>query len=1017
MRDTADLQSASDPSAAPEPRRALQRLILLGGFLVIALLWFGNLQQIASERRQALVQASRDAANLALIFDEKVRRSFAALDQALLVLAADYESDRRGFSVERWRGRLPVLAELATSLNQVGPDGRLIASMWGAPDQAVDLSDRDYFVAHAVGDGSRLFIGRPMIGRITGQPIITLSRRVNNPDGSFGGVLVLGVNPEQLTRASPEIILGHDSTVVIAGLDGIVRAQAGRLSTPIGHDLSSTALFASFRAALSGTWSGDPVGDGVQRIWAFKHIPGVPLVVLVGVGKDEAQGALVTRERSLMLVTLLISGALAFLLALLVVEINRRQIREEELRRERRGLEEANLGLGAAKHLADAKSNLLEATLVNMSDGISVFDRDLRLVTWNQQFIELIGVDPGVLKPGVSYEAIIRVQAISGEFGQVDVEEEVKKRMERVRQGQFVQVERTRADGRTIEMRRRYLPDGGFVTLYSDITDRKRAEAEMRRSRELAEAASAAKSAFVAVVSHEIRTPMNAVLGTLGLIADTPLDTEQRQYVDTARNAAEALLAIINDILDLSKIEAGKLELEPGDFTLQPLVAGVIDLFRASARERGIALSWGVAQDLPAALFSDAGRLRQVLINLLSNAVKFSQGGDVVLTVTRDLSSGRAMIRFAVADSGPGIQAAERDKLFLPFSQLQAPDRRNTGGTGLGLAICRRLVELFGGRIGVADRPAGGSVFWFTIPLASARGQADPSKAGPALRGPSRARVLLVEDSPANQLVAATWLRRAGHRVDVAGNGFEAVAAMNERPYDIVFMDVFMPEMDGIEATRRIRALEGQAGRTPIVALTANVMAGDRERFLQAGMLGHLAKPVTGPMLLEALARFASGAPRADEAASASAAPAAAPAPAPGPEPAPPAVPDAPAAPEGPPDLDHAAFDGMARGLPAETVAMLVETCVSELRTRLRQLGQAAAVRNFEALGKDAHAIAGSAANYGLANLAAQAKLVERAARSGRHQEALDAAASLGSLAEPGFAALVARAPAAAPLP
>jgi signal transduction histidine kinase/CheY-like chemotaxis protein/HPt (histidine-containing phosphotransfer) domain-containing protein len=1013
MRDTADLPSASDPSATAEPRRALQRLILLGGVLVIGLLWFGNLQQISSERRQALLQAGRDAANLALIFDEKVRRSFTALDQALLVLKADYEADRRGFSVERWRGRLPVLADLTTSLNQVGSDGRLIASMWGTPDQPIDLSDRDYFISHALGDDQRLFVGRPAIGRVTGQPIISLSRRVNNFDGSFGGVLVLGVDPVQLTRVGSEISLGRDSTVVIAGLDGIVRSQAGRLSTPIGHDLSPTPLFASIRTAVSGNWTGDPVGDGVQRIWAFKHIPEVPLVVLVGIGQEETLAQLGMRERSLMLVTLLISGALLFLLALLVVEINRRQIREEELRRERRGLEEANLGLGAAKRLADAKSNLLEATLVNMSDGISVFDRELRLVTWNQQFIELIGVDPGVLKTGVSYEAILRVQAISGEFGQVDVEEEVKKRMERVRQGQFVQVERTRADGRTVEMRRRYLPDGGFVTLYTDITDRKRAEAEMRRSRELAEAASAAKSAFVAVVSHEIRTPMNAVLGTLGLIADTPLDSEQRQYVDTARNAAEALLAIINDILDLSKIEAGKLELEPSDFTLQPLVAGVIDLFRASAKERGIALSWGVAQDLPAALFSDAGRLRQVLINLLSNAVKFSQGGDVVLTVTRDLSSGRPMIRFAVADSGPGIPAAERDKLFQPFSQLQAPDRRNTGGTGLGLAICRRLVELFGGRIGVADRPAGGSVFWFTIPLSPARGQAGPQDATPARSAPTRARILLVEDSPANQLVAATWLRRAGHRVDVAGNGFEAVAAMTERPYDIVFMDVFMPEMDGIEATRRIRALQGQAARTPIIALTANVMAGDRERFLQAGMNGHLAKPVTGRMLLDTLARFATGTPAAE------AAPDAAPLPAPaGPAgPAPilgaVALPAAPV-PDGPPDLDLAAFEAMARGLPSDVVAMLVETCVSELRTRLRQIGQAAAVRNVNALGQEAHAIAGSAANYGLAQLAARAKTVERAARAGKQQEALDGVAALAEVAERGFAALVARAPAAA---
>jgi signal transduction histidine kinase/CheY-like chemotaxis protein/HPt (histidine-containing phosphotransfer) domain-containing protein len=977
-----------------EPRRALQRLILLGGALVIALLWFGTAQQILSERGQALIQASRDAANLALIFDEKVRRSIAGLDQALLVLKAEYEADRRGFSIARWHGRLPVLDDLVTSLAQVGPDGRVVATLGAAPDQPVDLSDRDYFIAHALADDGRLFIGRPALGRLSGVPILSLSRRVNGLDGAFAGVLVLGIDPVQLARVGADISLGHDTAVIVAGLDGVVRAQAGGAAAPIGRDLSATALFAAIRTALAGTWAGDALGDGTQRAWAFKHVPGLPLVVLVGIGEAETLDGLASRERSLLLITFLISLALLLLLGLLVIEINRRQTREEELRQERRGLEDANAGLAAAKTLADARTALLEATLVNMSDGISVFDRELRLVTWNQRFIEQIGVDPGVLKPGVSYEAILRVQAISGEFGQVDVDEEVKRRMERVREGRFVQVERTRADGRTIEMRRRYLPDGGFVTLYSDITDRKRAEAEMRRSRELAEAASAAKSAFVAVVSHEIRTPMNAVLGTLGLLADTPLDGEQRQYVDTARNAADALLAIINDILDLSKIEAGKLELEPGDFALQPLVAGVIDLFRASAKERGIALSWGVAQDLPGALFSDAGRLRQVLINLLSNAVKFSHGGDVVLTVTRDLSSGRAMIRFAVADSGPGIPADQRDKLFQPFSQLQAPDRRNTGGTGLGLAICRRLIELFGGRIGVADRPAGGSVFWFTIPLQPARARGGEADAAPAPRAPVRARVLLVEDSPANQLVAATWLRRAGHRVDVAGNGFEAVAAMAERPYDLVFMDVFMPEMDGLEATRRIRALPGGAGRAPIIALTANVMAGDRERFLEAGMNGLLPKPVTSRMLTDALARFVGGT-------------------APPPLPAQPSSAGSASPGADLPDLDEGAFQQMFGNLPAATVGMLAETCIAELRQYGQQLAAAASAGDSVAVGRAAHAIAGAAANYRLAALAAEARAIDQACRNGADASVMTRAAQMAPLLERATAALLARVPAA----
>jgi signal transduction histidine kinase/CheY-like chemotaxis protein/HPt (histidine-containing phosphotransfer) domain-containing protein len=1004
MRDTAELPPA-ETLHHPAPRRALQRQILLGGLVLIGLLWFSQLSQLDQEREAALGQAMRDGCNLALAFEEQARRAIAGLDQILLFLKAEFEADPEGFSVARWRDRLPQLSEVDMSLSQVGPDGRLQATLQGPATEPRDFTDRDHFVAHAAADTRRLFIGRPIVGHSSGRPTVTLSRRISFADGSFAGVLSIGIDPMQLTRFREEVDLGQDGAVLLVGLDGVVRARAGLAPAPMGQDLGATPLFAAVRTAIRGSWTGEAGDDGVARVWAFKHIAGLPLVVLVGIGQDEAQAALVARERTVLLLTTLISVALMSLLGALVLEINRRQRREEELRRERIGLEAANRELAQAKYGADDKTNLLEATLVNMTDGISVFDRDLRLVTWNQRFIDLVGVDAGVLKTGVPYEAILRVQAISGEFGQVDTDEEVRRRMDRVREGKFVHLERTRADGRTVEMRRRYLPDGGFATLYSDITDRKRAETEMRRSRELAEAASAAKSAFVAVVSHEIRTPMNAVLGTLGLLAETPLDTDQRTYVDTARGAADALLGIINDILDLSKIEAGKLELEPGDFALQPLVSGVIDLFRASAKERGIALSWGVAQDLPPLLRSDPGRLRQVLLNLLSNAVKFSQHGDVVLTVTRDMSSGQPMIRFAVADSGPGIPISSREKLFQPFSQLQAPDRRNTGGTGLGLAICRRLVELFGGRIGVSDRPAGGSVFWFTIPLQPAATPERAMEVAAAPQAPERARVLLVEDSPANQLVAATWLRRAGHRVDIAGNGIEAVAAMGERPYDLVFMDVFMPEMDGIEATRRIRALATPAAHTPIIALTANVMAGDRERFVAAGMNGVLPKPVTGRMLLDALARHAgtqdSVAARAPQPARAL------------PEATPPAAPEAPPQGDELPDLDAAAFDRVRRGLPPQTVITLIETCAAELAERANALDEAALLADLERIAHEAHALAGGAANYGMARLAARARALERAARADDADTAQSAKA-LRPVIAAAIVALSARAPRAA---
>jgi len=658
---------------------------------------------------------------------------------------------------------------------------------------------------------------------------------------------------------------------------------------------------------------------------------------------------------------------------------------------------------------------------------VLVVDHDHKVVAWNQRFMDLMDLGPDVVRANAPFEEILRYQARVGEFGPVSVEAEVARRMARLRPPTFETIERRRPSGQIIELRRSPLPGGGFVTLYSDITARKRVEAELQHARELAERASEAKSNFVAVVSHEIRTPMNGVLGTLGLLAETPLQDEQRRYVDTARSSAEALLSIINDLLDLSKIEAGRLELEPTDFALPAMVEGVVELFRAVAREKGLGVRVQIAPDAPPNLRADVGRLRQVLMNLLSNAVKFTDSGEVAVTVSRiaapdefprDLNA--IWLRFAIADTGPGVKDEDKSRLFQLFSQLDAPTHRRHGGTGLGLAICRRLVDLFGGRIGVDSRGGGGSVFWFEVPL---RPAAKPVVAQPAVRAraPSRERrlrILLVEDSAANQLVASTYLRKGGHTVDVAGNGIEAVRAVSERPYDLVFMDVFMPEMDGIEATRRIRAMTTAGGQVPIIALTASVLAGDRARFLAAGMNGFLPKPVTGRMLLEALDQYVPETSPGVAASGFMASPAPPPAPAaavvvepvepatqaplvqgaPEPaaqdtsraaarEPAPEPTSELAAAPGEPatvataPALDLDTIAQLRHDLGDESLAILLETCASETRDRARAIADAAAAGDVQALQKHAHAMAGSASSYGLAALAERTRAIEVACR------------------------------------
>jgi signal transduction histidine kinase/ActR/RegA family two-component response regulator len=411
--------------------------------------------------------------------------------------------------------------------------------------------------------------------------------------------------------------------------------------------------------------------------------------------------------------------------------------------------------------------------------------------------------------------------------------------------------------------------------LQNEVAERKRAEEEAQQARAAAEDANRAKSDFLATMSHEIRTPMNSIIGFTDLLLESHLADEQREWVAIVRESGRSLLTIINDILDLSKIEAGKIELEQIAFSPVLVAREVTGLLAAGARKKGVRLEFETDPRVPSQLRGDPVRFRQILLNLVSNALKFTPGGAVRVVygwVPAEAQLPQGVLEVDVHDTGIGIAPDKVERLFRKFVQADDTTTRRYGGTGLGLSIARRLVELMGGEIGVRSEPGRGSTFWYRVPFAlgaeagsvptGAAPEASPAPVG--VSGNGRVHVLVADDVEFNQRLAALMLRKLGCTVDFAANGHAALAQVEARRYDLIFMDCQMPEMDGFEATREIRRREqaGGAVHVPVVAMTASAVVGDRERCLAAGMDDYVAKPLDVEDLRRVIQRWANPGPK-----------------------------------------------------------------------------------------------------------------------------------------------------------
>ncbi|PYN91363.1 MAG: hybrid sensor histidine kinase/response regulator, partial [Candidatus Rokuibacteriota bacterium] len=511
-----------------------------------------------------------------------------------------------------------------------------------------------------------------------------------------------------------------------------------------------------------------------------------------------------------------------------------------------------------------SRSRLLEA-VESISEAFSLYDTDDRLVLCNRRYRELASREATDDMVGMPFEQIIRGAAEGGRVAEATgrVDAWVAERLARYRSpsGPFVQ---QLSDGRWLQISERQIEQIGTVAVYTDITELKQAEAEMaqamhaaREASTAAEEASRAKSAFLATMSHEIRTPMNGVIGMTGLLMDTELTAEQREYAETVRRSGEVLLAIINDILDFSKIEAGKLDFEQTDFELRVTVEDVLELLAERAYGKGLELAYLPHANLPRWVEGDPGRLRQVLTNLVGNAVKFTETGEVVVHSSLVEETDRdALIRFAVTDTGIGISPETCERLFQSFSQADSSTTRRYGGTGLGLAISRRLVEMMGGSIGVESTSGAGSTFWFTVRLA--KRPVPPTAMRADLTELRRLRVLGVDDNATNCTLLAAQLGAWGMHVDCVANASRALDSLrmahrDARPYDLAILDHQMPDMDGMTMARSIKSDPALAS-VPLVLLTSVSFRGCAGEAEQAGFRALLLKPIRQSQLYDCIA-------------------------------------------------------------------------------------------------------------------------------------------------------------------